>query len=164
MHGKMKSNLWPDWWCRPSSCPRVSLCRLSPYHCSWSSPDKQLTVSIPGTPHGVGLRLSRCKHASASSSGAAYQRARKSFVITLFDGDVHVPPSGWWHWVLDDVPANVTRLLMGNRFGNICPLCLLGWLKHARDLGTEAYHGPCPDKGVICSITTPQAHRTPSVL
>jgi phosphatidylethanolamine-binding protein (PEBP) family uncharacterized protein len=49
----------------------------------------------------------------------------KSFVLTLFDPDEHGDPSGWWHWIVYDLPANAHNLPKGG--------------------GVE--HGPCPDKG-----------------
>ena len=61
-----------------------------------SSPDKQLTVSIPeiymAKVFGChGGNMSRELEWSGVPAGT------KSFVITLFDGDVHDSPSGWWH-------------------------------------------------------------------
>ncbi|MBV9330428.1 MAG: YbhB/YbcL family Raf kinase inhibitor-like protein, partial [Alphaproteobacteria bacterium] len=34
----------------------------------------------------------------------------RSFALTMFDLDEHGSPSGWWHWVLYDLPGTVTRL------------------------------------------------------
>lgn len=70
----------------------------------------------------------------------------KSYVITLFDGDVKDSPSGWWHWVLYNVPGNVTSLPegAGSERASLMPK---GAVEARTDLGTAAYHGPCPDKG-----------------
>jgi Raf kinase inhibitor-like YbhB/YbcL family protein len=37
----------------------------------------------------------------------------KSFVMTLFDRDERSTPSGWWHWVVYDLPGNVDKLSAG---------------------------------------------------
>lgn len=37
----------------------------------------------------------------------------KSFVVTLFDPDEHGDPSGWWHWIVYDLPANTHGLPKG---------------------------------------------------
>jgi quinohemoprotein ethanol dehydrogenase len=69
-----------------------------------------------------------------------------SYVITLFDMDEHTTPSGWWHWVVYDLPANVTELPAGAGALRSAAMPRLA-LQGRTDLGTRAYHGPCPDKG-----------------
>jgi len=70
----------------------------------------------------------------------------KSFVVTLFDKDERSTPSGWWHWVVYDIPASTDHLAAGagaERRAGLPP-----GAQHGRtDLGNAAYHGPCPDKG-----------------
>jgi Raf kinase inhibitor-like YbhB/YbcL family protein len=70
----------------------------------------------------------------------------KSFVVTLYDPDDADSPSGWWHWVVFDIPDSVSGLSMGAGVARS-----RGLPKGARqgrtDLGVLAYHGPCPDKG-----------------
>jgi Raf kinase inhibitor-like YbhB/YbcL family protein len=70
----------------------------------------------------------------------------KSFVITLFDRDERSTPSGWWHWVLYDLPADTTQLTIGAgaERGKRLPSDAL---QGRSDLGTQAYHGACPAKG-----------------
>lgn len=70
----------------------------------------------------------------------------RSFVLTLFDRDEHSTPSGWWHWVLYNLPANVNGLAGG---AGALPSIKLpaGALQGRTDLGTDDYHGPCPAKG-----------------
>jgi hypothetical protein len=70
----------------------------------------------------------------------------RSYVITLFDVDEHSTPSGWWHWVVYDLPANVTELPAGAGAPHSAALPRPA-LQGRTDLGTNAYHGPCPDKG-----------------
>jgi Raf kinase inhibitor-like YbhB/YbcL family protein len=70
----------------------------------------------------------------------------KSFVLTLFDRDERSTPSGWWHWVVYDLPESVDRLPMGAGADHSQSLPA-GALQGRSDLGEDAYHGPCPAKG-----------------
>jgi Raf kinase inhibitor-like YbhB/YbcL family protein len=72
-------------------------------------------------------------------------KGTQSFVVTLFDMDEHNTPSGWWHWVVYDLPANVSELATNT--GVLDSKSLPARAHQGRtDLGTDAYHGPCPDK------------------
>ena len=110
-----------------------------------TSPDTKLTESIPEI---YMAKVFGC-HGGNMSPELAWSgvpEGTKSFVITLFDGDVHDSPSGWWHWVLYNVPATVAKLPMGAGSERMS-LMPAGAVEARTDLGTEAYHGPCPDKG-----------------
>jgi Raf kinase inhibitor-like YbhB/YbcL family protein len=73
-------------------------------------------------------------------------KGTQSFVLTLFDMDEHNTPSGWWHWVVYDLPATATTL--PENAGVLNSRTLPAAAHQGRtDLGTDAYHGPCPDKG-----------------
>jgi Raf kinase inhibitor-like YbhB/YbcL family protein len=70
----------------------------------------------------------------------------ESFVLTLFDRDELSTPSGWWHWVVYDLPKNVDRLPMGAGAEHSRKLPP-GAQQGRSDLGRDAYQGPCPAKG-----------------
>jgi hypothetical protein len=110
-----------------------------------SSPDKQLTVSVPekytlNTFGCTGINLSPPLRWSGAPAGT------KSFVLTLFDPDERSTPSGWWHWIVYDLPPNVSELPEGAgvEHGKLLPAPAL---EGRSDIGQDAYHGPCPDKG-----------------
>jgi Raf kinase inhibitor-like YbhB/YbcL family protein len=70
----------------------------------------------------------------------------KSFAITMFDLDEHGSPSGWWHWVVYNVPASASGL--SENAGAINSHTLpSGAVQGRTDMSQDGYHGPCPDKG-----------------
>jgi Raf kinase inhibitor-like YbhB/YbcL family protein len=70
----------------------------------------------------------------------------KSFAITMFDMDERGSPSGWWHWVVYDIPASASRLAQNGGALNSRELPS-GAIQGRTDLSQDAYHGPCPGKG-----------------
>jgi len=69
----------------------------------------------------------------------------KSFALTVYDPDAPTG-SGWWHWVLFNIPANVTSLPKnaGNPNTHKAPA---GSVQGRTDYGTTGYGGPCPPEG-----------------
>jgi Raf kinase inhibitor-like YbhB/YbcL family protein len=114
-------------------------------HFVLSSPDARLATKVPEeyTANVFGCTGGNMSPALQWSGAPA---GTKSFVVTVFDPDVPETGSGWWHWVVYDLPANVNSLPKGA--GAEHSSVLPGGTQQGRtDLGNDAYHGPCPDKG-----------------
>jgi Raf kinase inhibitor-like YbhB/YbcL family protein len=69
----------------------------------------------------------------------------KSFALTVYDPDAPTG-SGWWHWVVYNIPANVMKLPAGagDPKKNLMPA---GASQGNTDFGTPGYGGPCPPAG-----------------
>ena len=69
----------------------------------------------------------------------------KSFAVTCFDPDAPTG-SGFWHWVVANIPGDVTSLDLnaGNPNDGNLPA---GALQIRTDMGAPGYVGPCPPEG-----------------
>lgn len=69
----------------------------------------------------------------------------QSFALTVYDPDAPTG-SGWWHWVVINIPANVTSLKAGagTADGKLLPA---GSQQVRTDFGAAGYGGPCPPAG-----------------
>jgi Raf kinase inhibitor-like YbhB/YbcL family protein len=69
----------------------------------------------------------------------------KSFAITMYDPDAPTG-SGFWHWVVFDIPANINELVTntGNVKLNLAPK---GVIQSITDYGIKGFGGPCPPEG-----------------
>ncbi len=72
-------------------------------------------------------------------------KGTKSFVVTLYDPDTK-SGSGWWHWVMFNIPANVTSLSQGAGAGDGAPE---GAIQTRTDFGTRGFAGSCPPPGEV---------------
>ncbi len=68
----------------------------------------------------------------------------KSYVVTVYDPDAPTG-SGWWHWVVYDIPATATELPQGAGSGKAA---LPEGAKQGRtDFGAPGFGGACPPPG-----------------
>lgn len=66
----------------------------------------------------------------------------KSFAITMYDPDAPTG-SGWWHWVVFDIPTDVNSLAKGA--GDLSKgLTKEGIIQSITNYGVPGYGGPCP--------------------
>jgi Raf kinase inhibitor-like YbhB/YbcL family protein len=82
---------------------------------------------------------------SPALSWSGAPKGAKSFALTVYDPDAPTG-SGWWHWVVFNIPPNVTSLPKnaGDPKGPEAPK---GAVQSRTDFGVPGYGGPCPPKG-----------------
>jgi len=68
----------------------------------------------------------------------------RSFALTMYDPDLS-SDSGWWHWLVIDIPADVDTLETGASTSGRLP----GAARQMRnDVNEWRYLGPAPDEGM----------------
>ena len=69
----------------------------------------------------------------------------RSFAVTVYDLDAPTG-SGWWHWVIFNIPATTTALPKnaGNPEAGLTPA---GSVQSRTDFGKPGFGGPCPPAG-----------------
>ncbi|WP_336818676.1 YbhB/YbcL family Raf kinase inhibitor-like protein [Cedecea sp. MMO-103] len=87
-------------------------------------------------------------HGNNVSPDLSWQGAPKgtrSFAITVYDPSAP-SVSGWWHWTLVNIPANVHELKTdaGNVSGQNLPA---GAVQGRNDYGSASFGGACPPPG-----------------
>ena len=80
---------------------------------------------------------------SPQLSWSGFPAETKSFAVTCYDPDAPTQ-SGFWHWVLVNLPADVTELPRGAGSPGDLPA---GAFHVAGDMGTKAYAGAAPPPG-----------------
>jgi Raf kinase inhibitor-like YbhB/YbcL family protein len=85
------------------------------------------------------------KNQSPALTWTAGPKETKSYAITVYDPDAPTG-SGWWHWVVYNIPANVTEMATGagEPTGKLLPP---GAVQGRTDYGTHAFGGACPPQG-----------------
>ncbi len=82
---------------------------------------------------------------SPALSWSGAPKGTQSFALMVHDPDAPTG-SGWWHWVVYNIPATATSLASdaGNTQNHLMP----GEAVQGRtDFGTSGYGGPCPPPG-----------------
>jgi Raf kinase inhibitor-like YbhB/YbcL family protein len=69
----------------------------------------------------------------------------KSFAVTVYDPDAPTG-SGWWHWIVFDIPADV-RSLQAGAGDSASPRLPKGAVQSVTDFGAPGWGGPCPPRG-----------------
>jgi Raf kinase inhibitor-like YbhB/YbcL family protein len=109
-----------------------------------SSPELKANSTMPQSFEFNGFGCSgENKSPALKWSGAP--KDTKSFAVTMYDPDAPTG-SGWWHWVVTNIPADVTELPSNAGAVNSTTLPK-GAVQGRTDFGTAAWGGTCPPKG-----------------
>jgi Raf kinase inhibitor-like YbhB/YbcL family protein len=82
---------------------------------------------------------------SPALAWAGAPEGTRSFVLTVFDPDAP-RATGWWHWVVCDVPASVDAL-PANAGDPDAGLLPAGAVTHPNEEGNARYNGAGPPRG-----------------
>jgi hypothetical protein len=109
-----------------------------------SSPDiaPGKTIAAAQVFNGFGCSGGNISPALSWSNAPAGTR---SFALLMHDPDAPTG-SGWWHWVVYNIPASTTSLAAGAGDPKKGQLPA-GALQGRTDFGTVGYGGPCPPPG-----------------
>lgn len=109
-----------------------------------TSPDFKAGGMIPKSFEFNGFGCSgENKSPALQWSGAP--KGTKSFAVTVYDPDAPTG-SGWWHWMVINIPANITELKPDA--GAVGGANLPKGASHARiDYGVAGWGGVCPPQG-----------------
>lgn len=120
--------------------------------CTVNASEKfQLTSTdiVPGKAMGHAQEYDGFGCSGANASPALTWRGApkgtRSYAVTMHDQDAPTG-SGWWHWILIDIPATTTALARdaGNPARSLAPA---GATHRRNDFGAAAYGGACPPPG-----------------
>lgn len=85
------------------------------------------------------------KNISPALQWSAAPEGTQSFAVTVYDPDAPTG-AGWWHWLIFNIPANVTRLEAdaGNVQKKLAPP---GSVQSLTSYGAPGFGGACPPPG-----------------
>ena len=111
------------------------------------------TLRSPDLPEGKPLPTAQVFNSFGCTGGNVSPRLEwsgapagtKSFAVTVYDPDAPTG-SGWWHWVMFNIPASVTSLPAGagDPKGTNAPK---GAIQSQTDFGAPGFGGACPPEG-----------------
>ncbi|MGH3740673.1 MAG: YbhB/YbcL family Raf kinase inhibitor-like protein [Micromonosporaceae bacterium] len=112
---------------------------------SLTSDDITHGQQLPNDHLQPGVGESSSENVSPQLRWSGFPAETKSFAVTCYDPDAPTA-SGYWHWVLFDIPANITELPRGAGSGAM--VGLPPGAVHARnDTGSKDFSGAAPPKG-----------------
>jgi Raf kinase inhibitor-like YbhB/YbcL family protein len=119
-----------------------SISHASEFSVSSPSISPNSTLSLMHVFNGFGCQG---KNLSPELNWTNAPKDTQSFALTVYDPDAPTG-SGWWHWLVYNLPANVTHLAAGagTSAGNLLPSAA----KQGRnDFGSYDFGGACPPVG-----------------
>lgn len=118
-----------------------------------TSAAETFTLSSPDIKSGAMLTLDQVansfgcsgKNISPALTWSGAPKGTKSFVVTVYDPDAPTG-SGFWHWVVFNIPATATSLPQA--IGSNSKVSLpAGAIESRTDTGTPGFMGACPPQG-----------------
>jgi Raf kinase inhibitor-like YbhB/YbcL family protein len=111
------------------------------------------TVTTPDFHNGGTIPMAQVFNAGSCTGGdhspaiswSGAPAATQSYAVTMYDPDAPTG-SGWWHWTVFNIPANVHSLPADAGAAN-SPLLPAGAGEGRTDFGFSNYGGPCPPVG-----------------
>lgn len=100
------------------------------------------TMAVAQTFNGFGCSGQNISPGLAWSNAPA---GTKSFALTMYDPDAPTG-SGWWHWVVYNIPA-ASKAIPAGAGDPKKPGLPAGATQGNTDFGTPGYGGPCPPAG-----------------
>ncbi len=106
------------------------------------SPDLSGQLSMEQVYNGFGCKG---KNISPELIWSGEPKGTKSFAVTVYDPDAPTG-SGWWHWLVFNIPSSVHRLPRGagDPSKNLLPK---GAVQSVTDFGKPGFGGACPPQG-----------------
>lgn len=111
-----------------------------------------INVNSPDYPSGTRQQISMLhvfngfgcsgQNQSPAINWSGAPRNTQSYAVTIYDPDAPTG-SGWWHWIVYNIPADVT-FLPRNASAEGLPE---GAVQSKTDFGSQGYGGPCPPEG-----------------
>jgi Raf kinase inhibitor-like YbhB/YbcL family protein len=100
-----------------------------------------------GSPMSIAQAFTDCKgqNISPALSWSGEPAGTQSFALTMYDPDARAG-SGWWHWMVFNIPAGVHALAAGAGSDGSKDLPA-GAGQGRNDFGLSQYSGPCPPVG-----------------
>ena len=118
-----------------------------------AQPAPKLTLTSPDLKPGARLTAKQVfngfgcsgQNVSPALAWSNAPAGTKSFAVTMYDPDAPTG-SGWWHWVVYNIPATAKGLPegAGDPAKRLAPA---GSVQGNTDFGAPGYGGPCPPPG-----------------
>ena len=110
----------------------------------------EMTLTSPDFADGAELPAAQVFNAMGCTGGnlspaldwSGAPEGTKSFLLTAYDPDAPTG-SGWWHWTVANIPADVTGLAAGAS-ATALPT---GAVEGRTDFGAPGFGGACPPEG-----------------
>ena len=122
--------------------------------CAVSAQAAGFTLKSPDLRHNTTIREAQVFNGFGCSGGNVSPALRwtnppkgtKSFALQVHDPDAPTGGSGWWHWVVINLPADTRELPAdaGRTDGSGLPA---GAQQITTDFGAPGWGGPCPPAG-----------------